>query len=255
MPSRRVKRGHSVGDLRVESADLLFNSAGKKPKHHHSKNEQQSQSQSSQSESQSTVSLHLDEVLNAVASRQSCSADNNDTASAAPTQSSDSNWSVPLGVAPSDINIDMEMMENIVSKCVAAQIVPMSAEMNALKNEIHQLKNTVANLSSQVAEMLTTLLATITSKHDENNTAYNSSPPQQSSDTAQQLVASSYASATASNRFNHNILVPTSQPNHQNPGHDNHVRNAKQDAVTAMYVNLNKKQQRANNIIIRIGTF
>jgi len=158
----------------------------------------------------------------------------------------------PLGVTPP--TTDIAMLTNMVFQSVAAEVAPLSVEMQTMKCELQQLRACVVNLSIQISEMSSTQTV-----QSQSNSRFYINP--HNCDELGSLLShqsqlledseSSYAAAAAASASAPSQSRPTSSDGRQQAVRTNRsVRDAQRDAVSAMYVDLNMKQRRASNIVI-----
>lgn len=163
--------------------------------------------------------------------------------------------------------IDIALLTKTVSECLAAQLSPMTAAIKAMHSELQLVKETVIALSSKVDQLSASSLgATVQQqrqqqqrqqhalqhRHNQGQTSNTQQPPLSVATLSPSQNHSSYASAVTtpaavSDSHSGPGLNLSSQPYHrkQRP-----VRETQQDAVTAMYVDLNMKKRRLCNIVI-----
>jgi len=235
-----MKRGHSVGDLHAETAQLLSSCSADKKLKRHNKQERQH---------------HIDDVLSAVASNEGnnivAAAVAADGFSTATKSTLATNEIAPLDVAPVVIN-NMMAWSRLVSECVAAQVLPLTSTIAALQAELQLTRATISMLSEQV----TVIASTMSASTPHCSTCHPTDRPpasQTSSSPSQHATALNYAAAAGSTQSQSHNSLP--DPNSQNTAQNTRQRHdprheQKQDAVTAMYLDLNRKQRRANNIVI-----
>ena len=187
----------------------------------------------------------------ATASCVATAADPTTSASPAPAQTEDDDHSSAV------TGIDYEQIGKILSErlgvMLLAKMQPLSVTITAMQKEIQSLKQTVVKLSTQVSELSTSLSTSLAAVagHCENTTPADSQPGAPATSVPSQRNGKSYAAATVpgagqstvnqSSRLN---AAPNARQR-RDPQQE-----AKHEAVTAMYVDMKRKQQRANNIVI-----
>jgi hypothetical protein len=249
------RRRHSLGEISCHTVD-------KKPRRQTNKQNQQNQpttSQSSQSQTSQASQSVYDDILDLVATggggdstADGAAALSSDasiaTAVTAATLQAGQNESAPLGVASTVM--DYAVLEKLVSQCVAAQVAPMSAAITTLLKELQQTKQAVVKLSKEIGEMATAKSSVLASAPAAGTAGagVNKTSPAGSAAPLSHAAGSKVAGAAQSpSRSNQPADQNSSRSAHRNRSCE---RQLKQDAVTAMYVDLNKKQRRANNIVI-----
>jgi len=140
----------------------------------------------------------------------------------------------------------------MLSLCVKTHIVPVSTAIAALQDEVRQLRDLVAKLTGQVCDMSVALTKIAGSKSHHDNadhlqaaTCPHPTPSRAALTTTAKLGSSvplhTVGQSLSSNPIRSNADLNISQQRQE-------ANN--QQAVTAMYIDLKKKQQRSNNIVI-----
>jgi len=154
-------------------------------------------------------------------------------------------------VAPTDY----ERIDKIVSERVAAELstklLPLTQVMNMMQKELQSVKETMERMSSIISKLSNSSFAATVTTID--SAQQQDRQPGRSDSTEPNLRKPTYAAAAASERG-----IAQSPQHHRSQ--QSAVRNSRkqyepqqqatQEAVTAMYVDQKRKQQRANNIII-----
>ena len=150
--------------------------------------------------------------------------------------------------------IDYERIDKIVSERVAAELsaklLPLTLVINTMQKELQSMKETMATFSSVISKLSNSSLAATL---ETTNTAQQDHQPRQHDSSESSIHKPTYAAAAASE---HGISQP---PQHYRSQHNTASNSRKQyepqqratqEAVTAMYVDQKRKQQRSNNIVI-----
>jgi len=154
-------------------------------------------------------------------------------------------------VAPTDY----ERIEKIVSERVAAELstklLPLTLAMNMMQKELQSAKETMEKMSSIISKLSNSSFADTTATTE--SAQQQDREPGRSESTETDIRKPTYAAAAATGRG------VAQSPQHYR-SQQNTVRSSRkqyepqqratQEAVTAMYVDQKRKQQRANNIII-----
>lgn len=148
---------------------------------------------------------------------------------------------------PSTSTADLKQFEALVSTSVAAQLAPLLATISSLQTELQLVKAAVAKLSTQVSDTADTLLAATTAavaatassatSHGFGRSDSSIHASQQPAETVHQPEATAPKYAPRSGNQSYGLRT-------------GNIHKPQQDAVAAMYLDLNKKQQRSNNIVI-----
>jgi len=251
-----IKRVHSVDDLPSNLGNPWINPNVKKQRRHKNKKDnlnslhssQSSQSQplsqplslpSNQSQANSSV---VDDVLDAVAYSTTTNELNDDDEIRVPATDHSE---------PSDQQIPGSL-GTMLSLCMKTHIVPVSTAIAALQDEVRQLRDLVAKLTVQVCDMSAAITNIAGSKYQHDNVDHLQAA------TCPHPTASRAALTTTAKLGSAVPLHTVDQSLSRNPIRSNADLNSSQQrqeannqqAVTAMYIDLKKKQQRSNNIII-----
>jgi len=258
------KRGRSLTDLRIDDSDPLSLNTdvqcakkkrpsyniSKRKKHHNRPNQSQPNQQNTlnkqastqpgttsssvscrRQQQQQSTSGFIDDVLDAVASQRSA------TVQLQPSSHSSKTDSCGLG----KIVTDVKTLSDTVSKCMATVIAPISEDVHDLQRVLLELRAVVEALSLQVNHLshLSQTMPKTTSKPS-NMSATN--PPPNSSADSQINLRHDTSSWRGGQRAEHQ--------NAQQSQQSQQSQDVRQDAVAEMYIDLNRKQRRANNIVV-----
>ena len=235
-----IKRVHSVDDLPSNLGDPWINPNVKKQRRHKNKKDNHNSLQSSHSQplSQPLSSNQLlanssvvDDVLDAVAySTNTNELNDADEITVPATDHSEPNEQQAPGA-----------LGTMMSLCMKTHIVPVSTAIAALQEEVKQLKDLVAKLTVQVCDMSAAITGIIGNQSQSLQSTTLPHSDQSSQQAINQTIPStrstpSYSAAAASTQHMQGRLRQSQE--------------AQRDAVTRMYVDLDKKQRRASNIVV-----
>jgi len=161
--------------------------------------------------------------------------------------------------------IDIAFLTKTVSECLAVQLSPLATAIKAMHSELQRVMETVVALSSKVDQLSASSLGATAQQQQQHELQHQHNKGQISNTHQLPPSVATFSSSQNQSTYASAVTAPAAvsdsdsdshscpRPNHASQPHHRKlhpVRETQQDAVTAMYVDLNLKKRRLSNIVI-----